>query len=191
MWEDDWEVVRNESWSQIIFWILHWFPRRRGLMRATVSGVCLQTVTPVQHSSVKIWISHPSKVKSLSHFWLFVTPRTAAHQVSLSITSSRVYPNSCASSWWCHPATSSSVVPFSSCLQSFPASGSFQVSQLFPSDGQRIGVSASESVLPMNTQDWSPLGWTGWISLQFKGLSRVFSNTAVQKHQFFGAQLSL
>ena len=85
------------------------------------------------------------------------------------------------------PTISSSVVPFSFCLQSFPASGSFQMSQLFTSGGQNIGVWASTSVLPMNTQDWSPLGWTGWISLQSKGLSRVFSNTTVQKHQFFGA----
>ena len=92
---------------------------------------------------------------------------------------------------WCHPTISSSVVPFSSCLQSFPASPSFQMSQLFASGGQNIGVSASTSVLPMNTQDWSPLGWTGWISLQSKGLSRVFSSTTVQKHKFFGAQLSL
>ena len=101
-----------------------------------------------------------------------------------------VYPNSCPLSWWCHPATSASVVPFSSCPQSFPASGAFQMSQLFASGGQSIGVSASTSVLPMNTQDWSPLGWTGWISLQSKGHSRVFSNTTVQKHQFFSAQLS-
>ena len=101
----------------------------------------------------------------------------------------RVYSNSCPSGWWCHPAISSSVVPFSSCLQSLPASGSFPMSQLFASGGQSIGVSASASVLSMNTQDW-PLGWTGWISLQSKGLSRVFSNTTVQKHQFFGAQLS-
>ena len=101
-----------------------------------------------------------------------------------------VHPNSHASSWWCHPTISSSVIPFSSCPQSFPASGSFQMSQLFASGGQSIGVSASTSVLPMNTQDWSPLGWTGWISLQSKGLSRVFSNTTVQKQQFFGAQLS-
>ena len=83
------------------------------------------------------------------------------------------------------------VVPFSSCLQSFPASGSFQMSQFFASGGQSMGVSASASVLPVNTQDWFPLGWTGWISLQSKGLSRVFSNTTVQQHQFFGAQLSL
>ena len=102
-----------------------------------------------------------------------------------------VYPNSCPSSWWCHPTISSSVVPFSSCPQSLPASGSFPMSQLFTSGGQSIGVSASASVLPMNIQDWSPLGLTGWFSLQSKGLSRVFSNTAVQKHQFFGTQLSL
>ena len=102
-----------------------------------------------------------------------------------------VHPNSCPLSWWCHPTISSSAVPFSSCPQSFPASGSFQMSQLFAWGGQSTRVSASTSVLPMNTQDWSPLGWTGWISLQSKGLSRVFSNTAVQKHQFFGAQLSL
>ena len=101
-----------------------------------------------------------------------------------------VYSNSCPLSQWCHPTISSSVVPFSSHLQSFPASGSFQLSQLFTSV-QSIGVSTSASVLPMNTQHWSPLGCTGWISLQSKGHSRVFSNTTVQKHQFFGAKLSL
>ena len=95
-----------------------------------------------------------------------------------------VHSDSCPLSRWCHPTISSSVVPFSSCPQSFPASGSFQLSQLFTSGGQNIGVSASTLVLPMNTQDWSPLGWTGWISLQSKGLLRVFSNTTVQKHQF-------
>ena len=102
-----------------------------------------------------------------------------------------VYSDSCPLSWRCHPAISFSVVPFSSCLQSFPASGSFRMSQLFTSGGQSFGVSASTSVLPMNTQDWSPLGWTGWISLQSKGLSSVFSNTTVQKHQYFRTQLSL
>ena len=101
-----------------------------------------------------------------------------------------VHPNSCPSSRWCHPAISSSVVPFSSCPQSLPASESFPVSQLFTWGAQSIGVSALASVLPKNTQDWSPLWWTGWISLQSKGLSRVFSNSTVQKHQFFGAQLS-
>jgi len=101
-----------------------------------------------------------------------------------------VYSDSCPSSWWCHPAISSSVVPFSSCPQSLQASESFPVSQLSASGGQSIELSALASVPPMNTQDWSPLEWTGWISLHFKRLSRVFSNTTVQKHQFFGAQLS-
>ena len=101
-----------------------------------------------------------------------------------------VHPNPCPLNQWCHPTISSSVIPFSSCPQSFPASGSFQISQLFASGGQSIRVSASASFLPMNTQDWSLLGWTGWISLQSKGLSRFFSNTTVQKHQFFCAQLS-
>ena len=98
--------------------------------------------------------------------------------------------NSFPLSRWCHPTISSSVVPFSSCPQSFPTSGSFQMSQLFASGGQSTGVSASTSVLPINTQDWFPLGWTGWVSLQSKGLSKVFSGTTVQKHEFFRAQLS-
>ena len=101
-----------------------------------------------------------------------------------------VYSNPCPLSQWCHPTISSSVVPFSSCPQSLPASGYFPISQLFTWGGQSIGVSALASVLPMNTQDWSPLGWTGWISLQSKGLSRVFFNTTVQRHQFFSVQLS-
>ena len=101
-----------------------------------------------------------------------------------------VHSNSCALSRWCHSAISSSVVPFSSCPQSLPASGSFPVSQLLIWGGQSIGVSASASELPMNIQDLTPLGWTGWISLQSKGLSRVFSNITVQKHQFFSIQLS-
>ena len=101
-----------------------------------------------------------------------------------------VCSGSCPTSQWCHPAISSSIIPFSSCPQSLPASGSFPTSQLFTWGGQSIGVSALASVLPVNTQDWFPLGWTGWISLHSKGLSRVFSNTAVQKHQFFSAQLS-
>ena len=101
-----------------------------------------------------------------------------------------VHLDSCPSSQWCHPAISPSVIPFSFCPPSLPASESFPMSQLFTWGGQSIGVSASASVLPMNTQDWSPLEWTGWISLQSKGLSRVFSSTTVQKHQFFSAQLS-
>ena len=103
----------------------------------------------------------------------------------------RVYSNPYPLSQWCHPTISSSVIPFSSHLQFLPASASFQMSQFFTSGGQSIGVLASASVLPMNIRDWFPLGWTGWISLQSKGCSRVFSNTSVQKHQFFGAQLSL
>ena len=132
-----------------------------------------------------------SSVQSLSHIRLCDPMNHIARQASLSSPTPRIYPNSCPFSRWCHPTISSSVVPFSSCPQSFPASGYFQMSQLFASGGQSIGVSASTSVLPMNTQDWSPLGWTVWISLQSKGLSRVFSNTTAQKHQFFGTQLSL
>ena len=103
----------------------------------------------------------------------------------------RVYPNSCPLSRWCHPTISFSVVRFSSCLQSFPASGSFPMSQLFASGVQSIGVSASSSVLPMNAQEWSPLGWTDWISLWSKGLFKSLLQHHIQKHQFFGAQLSL
>ena len=196
-----------------------------------------------------------SSFQSLSHVRLFVTLWTAAHQASLSITSSwsllklmsiksvmpsnhlifchpfllllsifpsirsdqisssavshflrphesqharppcpsptpRVYSNLCPLSRWCHPTISSSVVPFSSRLQSFPASGSFQMSQFFTTGGQSIGVSALVSVLPKKSQGWSPSEWTGWISLQSKGLSGVFSDTTVQKHQFFSAQPS-
>ena len=134
---------------------------------------------------------HPQSVQSLSHVWLSATPWTAAHQASLSITNSQsllklismesVMP--CNHLILCRP--------FSSCLQSFPASGSFQMSQFFRSGAQNIGASASESVLPMNIQDWFPLRLTGLIFLQFKGLSRVLSNTTVQKHQLFSAQFSL
>ena len=136
-----------------------------------------------------------SSVQLLSRFWLFATPWTAARQASLSTTLSTTNSRSS-----CKLMSIESVMPsnplilcrpLSSCLQSFPASGSFQMSQLFAPGGQSIGVSASTSVLPMNTQDWSPLGRTDWISLQSKGLARVFSNTTLQKHQFFSTQLSL
>ena len=130
-----------------------------------------------------------SSVQSLSCVRLFATPWTVARQASLSITNSWSPPNSYPLSWWCHPTSLSSVVPFYSRLQCFEASGSFQMSQHLESGGQSIGVSASASVLTKNTQDWSPLEWTGWISLQW-GLSRVFSKTTVQKHQFFDAQPS-
>ena len=128
-------------------------------------------------------------VQSLSCVWLIMTPWTAAHPAFLFFTIFQSLPSPL--SWWCHLTISSSVIPFSSCLQSLPAPGSFQMSQFFASGGQSIGVSASTSILPMNTLDWSPLWWTGWISLQSKGLSRVFSNTTVQELQFFCAQLSL
>ena len=128
-------------------------------------------------------------VQSLSRVWLSVNHGLQHSRLPCPSPSLGVCSNSCPLSQWCHPTISSCVSPFCSCLQSFPASGSFPVSQLFTSGGQIIGALAS--VLPMNIQDWFPLGWTGLISLQSKGLSRVFSNTTVQMHQFFGSQLSL
>ena len=143
----------------------------------------------------QIQTNHPeptffSSVQSLSYVQFSVMPWLQKAMPPCPPWTPGVYSDSSPLSWWCHPTILSSVIPFSSCLHSFPASGSFPMSQLFALGGQSIGVSASTSVLPMNTQEWFPLGWTGWISLQFKGLSRVFSSTTVQKHQFFGAQLS-
>ena len=161
----------------------------------------------VQNSSVPSLPIEPSNQQTHTHTHtsLFLS----SVQYSLSVVSDSLWPhelqharppcpsptpgvhtNLCPSSQWCHPAISSSVVPFSSCPQSLPGSESFPMSQLFAGGGQSTGVSALASFLPKNTQDWSPLGWTGWISLQSKGLSGVFSNTTVQKHQFFGAQPS-
>ena len=135
------------------------------------------------------WCLQFSSVQLLSRVWLW--PYEPQHaRLPCPSTTPGVHSDSRPSSQWCHPAISSSVVPFSSCPQCLPASEPFPMSQLLTWGGQNIGVSASTSVPAMNTQDWSPLGWTGWISLQSKGLSRVFSNTTVQKHQFFGAQLS-
>ena len=162
-------------------------------------------------------ISSPTKVLNILQFpsptnLFFFTGKFSSVQFSCSVVSDSLWPyglgsmhtrlpcpsptpracsNSCPSSWWCHPTISFSVVPFSSCLQSFPASGSFLMSHVFASGDRSIGDSASALVLPMNTQDWSPLGWTGWISLQSKRLSRVFSSPTIWKHQFFGAQSSL
>ena len=130
-------------------------------------------------------------VQSLSCIRLFATPGLQHARPPCPSPTPGAYSNSCPLSQWCHPTISSSVVPFSSHLQSFPALGSFPMSQLFASGGLSIVVSASASVLPMNNQDWFHLGWTSWISLQSKVLSRVFSNTTVQKHQLFGARLSL
>ena len=130
-----------------------------------------------------------SSVQLFSHVWLFETPWTAAHQLPCPSPTSGDYLNSCPLSWWCHPTISSSVVPFSFRLQSFPASGSFPISQLFASGGQSTGASASASVLSMNIQGWFPLWWTGLISLLSKGLS-VFSSITIQKHHFFHGQPS-
>ena len=174
--------------------------------------ICIYHILFIHSSIVAV-------VRLLSHIWLFLTPWTAACQASTdgplvqfscSVMSDSlrpheqqnarppcpsptpgVYPNSCPLSRWCVLTISSSVIPFSSCLRSFPTSVFFSMSQLFESGGQSIGVSASASVLPKNNQDWSPSGWTGWISLQSKGLSRVFSSTTVQKHKFLCSQLSL
>ena len=144
----------------------------------------------LQHHSSKVF----SSVQFSSVAQLCPTLRPHGLQQTRPLCSSPtlgVYSDSWPLSKWCHPTNSSSFVLFSSCLHSFPASGSFPTSQFFISGGQRIGVSASSSVLPMNIQDWFPLGWTGWISLQSKELSSVFSNTTVQKHQFFDIQVSL
>ena len=143
------------------------------------------------------WTEEPGGLQSMLLLLLFshsvvsdsLWPHGLQHaRPPCSSSSPRVCSNSCPLSQGCHPTISSSVIPFSSCLQSFPASGSFPMSRLFASGGQSIRASASASVLPMNTQDWSPLGWTGLVSLLSKGLSRVFSSTTVQRHQFFGTQ---
>ena len=135
------------------------------------------------------WNSFPPV--QFSRVRLFVTPWTAVHQASLSITNSGVHPNPCPLCQWCRPTISSSVIPLSSCPQSFPASGSFQMSQLSASGSQSIGVSASTSVSPMNTQDWSPSGWTGWISLQSRDSQGSSPTPQFKSRQFFSAQLSL
>ena len=147
-----------------------------------VSAFPSPILTPVMGRKVQF-----SSVQLLSHIQFFATPRTAALQASLPLPTPRACSNSCPLSWWCHPTISSFVIPFSLCLQLFPASVPFPVSQLSTSDGQSIRASVSASVIPMNIQGWFPLGLTGFISLQSKGLSRIFSNTIAEKHQFFSA----
>ena len=184
-----------------MWWFLRWFS-----WEVIIDSLCVYTdlqidVKQSSHDSVhqeelvfSSWIRYAVSVGQFSHSVMSNSLRPHGLQHARPPCPSPtpgVYSNSCPLNRWCHPTISYSVVPFSSCLQSFPASGSFQMSQLFASGGQSIGVSASASVLPMNIQDLFPLGWTGWISLQSKGLSRIFSNSTVQKHQFFGAQLSL
>ena len=155
------------------------------LKKQTNTGITFYIVFPfssVQFSSVQF----SSVIQS--HLTLCYPMNRSTSALCPSSTTG-VHSNSCPSSWWCHPAISSSIISFSSCPQSHPALQSFPMSQLFPWGGQSTGVSALASFLPKNTQDWSSSEWTAWISLQFKGLSRVFSNTTVQKHQFFSAQL--
>ena len=174
-----------------------WWPGREGSSRGTGCmynyGWFTQVYSETNTHKIRMsWGDRVfcSSVQSLNRVRLFATPWIAHARPPCPSPTAGVHPNSCPLSRWCLPAISSSVVPFSSCPHSLPVSGSFQMSQLFTSGGQSIGVSASASVLPVNTRDWSPLGWTGWISLQSRGLSGVFSNTTVQKHQFFGTQLS-
>jgi len=153
-----WELDYKESWvpKNWCFWTVV-------LEKTLESPLDCKELQPVHPKGNQF-----SWVQLLSHVQFFASPWNIAHQASLSVTNSRSLPNSCPLSRWCHPTISSSVVSFSSCPQSFPASRSFQMSQLFPSGGQSIGVSASTSVLPMNTQDWFTLGWTGWIAWQFR-----------------------
>ena len=171
---------------------LFWVPTRLlNNMPPNISFIVLLTFFPysicyfIEYSDISVQFSCSVVSDSLRPYELQHTSPCCLS------TTLGVCPNPCPLSRWCHPTISSSVTPLSSCLQSFPASGSFQMSELFASGGQSIGVSASTSVLPMNTQDWSPSGWTGWISLQSKGFSRVFANTTVPKYLFFSAQLSL
>ena len=182
-WEKDHKRAHGNIWVVEIRlnWAGWWLYSSVSLLELTDLHTCIDNFYGIQFSSV---------AQSCPTLW---NPMNCMQHTGPPCPSPTpgVHPNPCPLSRWCHPTISSSVVPFSFCPQSFPASGSFPMSQLFTSGGQSIGVSASTSALPMNTQDWFTLGWTGWISLQSKGLSRVFSNTTVQKHQFFGAQLSL
>ena len=177
-WKEEMQIKFKNHWNERLFWHSLEGKERTHLMHLIISKAKFLTYL---FSSVQL----------LSRVQLFATPWIAARQASLSITNSRNLPKL---------MSIESVMPSSHlilcctlllCPKSFPASESFQMSQLFTSGGQSIGVSASASVVPMNTQDWSPLGWTGWLSSQSKGLSSVFANTTVQKHQFFDTQLSL
>jgi len=170
----------------------------RDLTSHTIKQIRLLFSPHNYEDSYSLFFRHPqlnpfqfSSVQSLSCVWLLATPYMVNTRPPCPLPTPGDYSNSCPLSRWCHPTISSSVVSFSSCLQFSPALGTLPVCQFFTSGGQNIGVSASASALPMNIQDWFPLGWTGWMSLVSKGLSKVFSNTAVQKHQFFTAQLSL
>ena len=184
-------TLKNLWWLRIVSWwrrqnsFISCASEYRVRWRNNLMGLCVSSERDCVYAQGSVQFSRSVVSDSL---W----PHESQHtRPPFPSPTPGIYSNSCPSSRWCHPAISSSVIPFSSCPQSFPASGSFPMSQLFASGGQSIGVSASASVLRVNTQDWSPLGWPGWISLQSKGLSRVFFNTTVEKHQFFGPQLSL
>ena len=192
----------SEAYFNLNICLFHFYPRdaqhrkKKKKKAQTWKTGPLQIIAPPSSQSLSSSFLHSLQFSSVQFSHSVMSNSLRPHEpehTRLPCTSPTpgVYPNSCPLIWWCHLTISSSVIPFSSCPQSFPTSGSFQVSQLSASCGQNTGVSSSTSVLPMNTQGWSPLGWAGWISLQSKGLSRVFSNTTVQKHQFFGAQLSL
>ena len=169
-------------------------PYLLSLLQSITLLVCSPNASPCMSAVVLDYCTFQGAISSgpsLSHSDSSWSLELQHSRLPCPSPSPRACSNSCPSSQWCHPAISSSVIPFSSCLQSFSTSVSFPMSQFFVSGGKSIGASVSASVLPMNIQDWFPLGWTGLISLQSKGLSRVFSNTIVQKHQFFGAQFSL
>ena len=210
-----WTQLR--SWTKLNWWAIT--RALHGCLRGRPSSPPWKTVSSLQF--LRVWQSRilrpsalhtciPSPRTFFNPYSLYLRPWALVVIVQCAVLANSLRPhglqhtrlpcpspspracsNSCPLSQWCHPTISSSAVPYSSCPQSFPASGYFPMSQLFTSGGQSIGASASASVLPMNIQDWFPLGLTGWISLQSKGLLRIFSNTTVQKHQYFGVQLSL
>ena len=183
------ELSRQEDWNELLF------PSPGDLPDSGIESMSLKS----PELTGGFFITEPSgkdnsaSVSSVAQLGLTLCDPMDCSTPGLPCPSTTLgaYSNSCPLSRWCHPTIPFSVIPFSSHLQCFPASDSFQISQFFTSGGQSIGVSASASVLPMNIQDWFPLGWTGWISLLSKGLSRVFSNTIVQKHQLFSTQPSL
>ena len=197
--------ISSLKWVLIILFHKHWKKDKQILAGIKMHQICIMNDEMTPWQELEILSPSPliiknlftmessiiSSVLSLIRVWPLVTHEPQHARSPCPSPTPGVYPNSCPLSRWCHPTISSSVVPFSSCSQSFPASGFFQISQLFTSGGLSIGVSASTSVLPMTIQAWFPLGLKGWISLQSKGLSRVFSNITVQNHQFFGTQLSL
>ena len=174
-------------------WYIHTMEYYSAIKKNTFESVLMRWMKrePIIQSEVSQKEKYQYSISSVAQSCLTLWPHESQHtRPPCPSPTPRVYSNSCPSSWWCHPVISSSVVPFSFCPQSLPASGSFPMSQHVTWGSQSTGVSALASFLPMNTQDWSPLEWTGWTSLQSKGLSRVFSNTTVQKHQFLNTQLS-